>query len=416
MSFPTVLPVREQARIVNQTLAKRFERLLPAVMRETGFDAWLIIGHEDNHDPVFYTIVPMEVWAPILQVVLFFDTGSEVERINLSRTNMLGLMPPSPWGPLGEKDQWQVLREVLEQRSPQRIGINTSDVIWAADGLTASLKDRLFESLGSDLASRCESAEPLAIRWLETRLPEELELYEQACAIAHAMIRHCFSRQAITPGVTTTEDLEWTYWQLATDLGLPLSFKPFFRLYRDERTTPAEGTNSKVIQPGDMLHCDVGVEYLRLTTDHQELAYVLRPGETEAPEGLRRGLREANRLQDVFTQSWECGLSGNAILERALQRADAEGISHPKIYSHSLGHLLHEPGPLMGLPWQQTAIPGRGDVVMHENTAYTVELRVDVEVPEWGGQLVAFPIEQDAAITANGVHYIDGRQTDLHLV
>ncbi|WP_425399313.1 M24 family metallopeptidase [Aeoliella sp.] len=416
MSFPSVLPIREQARIVNQTLGHRLEHLLPAVMRETGFDAWLIIGHEDNHDPVFNTMVPMEVWAPILQVLLFYDNGSEIERINISRTSMLGLMPPSTWEPLGEKDQWQLLRDALEQRSPKRIGINTSDVIWAADGLTSSLKARLFESIGGELASRCQSAEPLCIRWLETRLPEELELYEQTCAIAHAMMRQIYSRDVITPGVTTTEDLEWAYWQLASDLGLPLSFKPFYRLYRDERIPLPEGSNPKVIHPGDMLHCDVGVEYLRLKSDHQELAYVLRPGETAAPEGLTRGLHEANRLEDIFTESWECGLSGNAILERALQRAHAEGLSHPKIYSHSLGHLLHEPGPLMGLPWQQTAIAGRGDVVMHENTAYTVELRVDVEVPEWGNQLVAFPVEQDAAITADGVHYIDGRQTELHLV
>lgn len=416
MSIPTILPVREQARVVNQTLARRFEQILPAVMRETGYDAWLVIGHEDNHDPVFKTLVPYEVWAPILQVVLFYDNGTEIERINISRTNMRGLMPPSTWQPLDAKDQWQLLREYLDERQPRRIGINTSDVIWAADGLSASLKDKLFASIGPELASRCVSAEPLAIRWLETRLDEEFELYEHACQIAHAMMRHIFSRKVVTPGVTTLEDLEWAYWQLATDLGLPLSFKPFFRLYRNDQAPQPTDPDKLVVHAGDMLHCDVGVEYLRLITDHQELAYVLRPGETNAPEGLRRGLAESNRLQDVFTSNWQCGLAGNTILERSLAQAHADGISNPKIYSHSLSHFLHEPGPLMGLPWQQTAIPGRGDVVMRANTAYTVELRTDVEVPEWGGQLVPFLLEQDAAITSRGVHYIDGRQTELHLV
>lgn len=416
MNHPTVLPVRERARVVNSVLAQRFDRLLPEVMREAGFDAWIIVCHEDNYDPVFRTMVPWDVWAPILQVLLFFDNGREVERINISRTNMYGLMPPSPWDPLAEEDQWAVLRKMLEARQPKRIGVNESDVIWAADGLTASLKAKLHETLGGDLSTRCESAEPLAIRWLETRLPEELDLYEQVGAIAHALIRRCFSREVVTPGVSTTDDLEWAYWQMVTDLGLTVSFKPFFRLFRDDQQRSRFGADDKVVRPGDMLHCDVGITYLRLTSDHQELAYVLKPNETDAPAGLKAGLAESNRLQDIFTSSWELGQSGNAILATALQRAEAAEVSNPKIYSHSLGHYLHEPGPLMGLPWRQTDIPGRGDVVMRANTVYTVELRADLPVPQWQGQLVPFMLEQDAAITEEGVRYLDGRQTEFHLI
>jgi len=414
--LPAVLPVREQARIVNRLLEKRFASLLPQVMRETNIDMWLVICHEDNHDPVFRTMIPWEAWTPILQMLVFFDTGTHVERINISRTNMCGLMPPSSWSPLGGTDQWECLRQIVADRNPRRIGINQSDVIWAADGLTASLKTRLLETLGPDLAARCVSAEPLAIRWLETRLPEELALYEQANALAHALIARIYSRKVITPGVTTTEDLEWAYWQTVADLGLTVSFKPFYRLFRSDATRQQWGDDDNVVRAGDMLHCDVGVHYLRLTTDHQELAYVLQPGETAAPAGLRAGMAEGNRLQDVFTSSWETGLTGNAILARALERARTEGIANPKIYSHSLGHYLHEPGPLMGLPWDQTDIPGRGDVVMHYNTAYTVELSVEQPVPEWEGLNVRFMLEQDAAITPEGIHYIGGRQREFYLV
>jgi hypothetical protein len=329
---------------------------------------------------------------------------------------MCSLMPPSPWDPLGEEDQWECLRRIVEERSPRRIGINQSDIIWGADGLTAALKEKLMTTLGSDLAERCVSAEPLAIRWLETRLPEELVLYEQANTIAHALIARTFSHEVVTPGVTTTEDLEWAYWQMVADLGLTVSFKPFYRLFRGERERARWGETDNVVRPGDMLHCDVGIQYLRLTTDHQELAYVLRPGETEPPEGLRAGMAEANRLQDIFTASWEVGLTGNQILKNALDRARDEGIAKPKIYSHSLGHYLHEPGPLMGLPWIQTAIPGRGDVVMRHDTVYTVELSIEQPVPEWDGMSVRFMLEQNAAITAAGVHYIGGRQTAFHLI
>lgn len=416
-TFPQVLPVRERARLVNAILHKRFDAILPAIMTETGIDMWIIICHEDNYDPIFKTITPWQVWAPILQMVVFYQPqpGANVERINISRTNMMGLMNDL-WNPGQNDDQWTFLRQVVTERNPRQIGINESPIIWAADGLTVSLKQKLLETLDADLATRFISAEPLAIRWLETRLPVELELYQHAAKIAHMLIKECFSRRVVTPGVTTIEDLRWHWWQRSTDMGLPVSFPPFFLRIRSNESTATWGADDLVIREGDLLHCDVGVEYLRLLTDHQEMAYVLRPGENAAPESLCAGMAEGNRLQDIFTTSWQLGQTGNQILQTALERAHAAGIPNPRIYSHSLSHFLHEPGPLMGLPWEQEECPGRGDVVMHYNTVYTVELSVTVPVPEWGGQEVRLMLEQDAAYTEAGVVYMDGRQTAFHLI
>ena len=415
-SQPRVYSVRDRASIVNTLTARRFDTLLPQVMRETGFDMWLIIGNEDNHDPIFRTLIPWECWAPILQMVIFYDTGTSIERINISRTNMMGLMPPSPWNITDNEDQWACLKRLIAECNPKRIGINQSNIIWAADGLTAGLKECLIQTLGPDLSSRLESAESLCIRWLETLIPEEIELYHHANAIAHHLIQKVFSRQTITPGITTIEDMRWAYWQHATDLGLTVSFPPFYRIYRSQVDKTIYGENDRIVRHGDMLHCDVGVIYLRLNTDHQELAYVLRPGETDVPTGLKYGMAEGNRLQDIFTSSWEINKSGNDILARALKRAKEAHIPNPKIYSHSLGHYLHEPGPLMGLPWDQGHIPGRGNVKMSPNTCYTVELSVACSVPEWNNQEVTFPIEQDAYITSLGVTYIHGRQTAFHVI
>ncbi|MBS11897.1 MAG: Xaa-Pro aminopeptidase [Gemmatimonadetes bacterium] len=414
---PELLPVREQARIVNDILGKRFETLLPQIMREADIDAWLIVCNEDNHDPVFRTMIPWQSWTPILQIFLFLDPGGDqpLERLNLSMTNDRGLMTKVDWSPESPEDQWTILRRLLDDRNPDKVAINTSETIWAADGLTASLKDRLTDTLGPDHSSRLVSAEQLCIRWLETRLPDELVHYEDACAIARHMIAQCYSRDTITPGITTTEDLLWAYWQQASDLGLIPSFTPSFRIFRSPTDAATNTVEDGIIRPGDMLHCDVGVHYLRLTTDHQELAYVLREGETEAPAGLRAGIKESNRLQDIFTSTWEFGKSGNEILAAALSKAHETGISNPKIYSHSLGHYLHEPGPLMGLPWEQDDIPGRGDVIMHPDTVYVVELSTELDVPEWSSS-VRFMLEQDTAITTDGVSYLAGRQTNFHLI
>ncbi|HZT15703.1 MAG TPA: M24 family metallopeptidase [Gaiellaceae bacterium] len=409
-----VLPVREQSRVVGDVLRERLDTLLPALMRETGFDMWVIACNEDNYDPVFRTITPWDVWAPILQLIVFFDRGDDVERLNISLTDLGDLMAPA-WRLTDEDDQWATFRRIVHERDPKRIGINVSDTIWAADGLTASLRDRVVATLGKAYEERLASAEPLCIRWLETRLPRELALYEQACAIAHEVIATCFSRRTITPGVTTTDDLRWSYWQAVTNLGLPVSFPAFYRLHRSPRAREDHGDRG-VIHPGDLLHCDVGLEYLRLITDHQEMAYVLRPGETDAPEGLREGIAEANRLQDVFVSCWREGATGNDILADALTRARQADIPKPKIYSHSLSHYLHEPGPLMGLPWEQTNTGARGDIAMRYDTTYTVELSITRRVHEWDDAEVTFALEQDATFTRDGVTFVDGRQTQLHLV
>lgn len=409
------MPLRERARVINGCLRSRLEQVLPEAMRRAGIDMWLIICNEDNLDPVFRTMVPAEVWAPILQiVVLHRRSDGTVERLNLSRTNMGDFMLRA-WDPAGE-EQWQCLRRVVSERDPSRIGVNQSDVIWAADGLTASLKQQLLAVLGEEYSGRLVSAEAACVYWLETHVAEELALYEHAGAIAHALIAECFSRAVITPGATTCEDLRWHYWQRASDMGLPVSFSPFFRLFRAPEARALWGDSDTVVRPGDLLHCDVGIEYLRLITDHQEMAYVLRPGEAEAPAGLRANVARANRLQDIFLAQWRQGDSGNAILARALAQARAEGLPRPKIYSHSLGHYLHEPGPLMGLPWQQEDIPGRGDVTMEYGSCFTVELSITAPVPEWGGEEVPAMLEQDAAFVPTGPYFIDGRQTALHLV
>ena len=411
-----VFGVREQSNIVNAVLRERLETLLPSLMRETGFDMWIIVCNEDNYDPVFKTLTPWEVWAPILQILVLFDRGEAegVERLNISIMDLGELATPA-WNLEAAEDQWATLRRLVDERTPRRIGINSSHTIWAADGLSASLRDTLLSSLGDRHSAVVDSAEPLCIRWLETRLPHELVLYEQACAIAHELIAIRFSREVITPGVTTTDDLRWSYWQVATDLGLRVSFPPFYRIHRSPEGRRAYG-NTSIVQPGDLIHCDVGIEYLRILTDHQELAYVLRPGETRAPDGLSAGIRDANRLQDIFIDCWQEGMTGNEILTLALTAAGAAGIPKPKLYSHSLSHYLHEPGPLMGLPWEQENTGARGEVRMRYDTCYTVELSCTRTVSEWDGEEVRFALEQDASFTRDGVNFIDGRQTTLHLI
>jgi hypothetical protein len=210
--------------------------------------------------------------------------------------------------------------------------------------------------------------------------------------------------------------LPWAYWQRCADLGLSVAFKPFFNLVRSDRARQQFGAEDTVIRPGDLIHCDVGIHYLRLCSDHQQWAYVLRDGEVDAPEGLNQLMAQGNRLQDVFMAEFQQGFTGNELLNSILTRARNEGVPDPRVYSHSLGQLLHEPGPLIGLPWEQESIPGRGDVRLEQNQAFTMELSVSAPVPEWDDQELWMSMEADVIFTRDGCRPIGGRQTAFHLI
>src|SRR6185436_9538879 len=95
-----------------------------------------------------------------------------------------------------------------------------------------------------------------------------------------------------------------------------------------------------VIQRGDVLHTDVGITYLRLNTDTQEMGYVLRLGETDVPEGLKKALTTGNRWQDLLTGEFVAGRAGNEVLAAARAASQKEGII-ASIYTHPLGFFGH---------------------------------------------------------------------------
>jgi len=415
--FPVVLSIQEQVEIENHITLLRLDTLLPQVMREAGFDMWIIPCQEDNIDAVFRTMTPKNTWNRRDLMLVFYDRGPEkgVERMDISRMNMRGFHT-RVWD--REKEtRWECLARIVKERDPQKIGINQSEVIWAADGLSATLKEKVVAFVGKKYVPRLASAEKMCTLWLETLLDEELDLYARAVAISHAIIAETYSSKVITPGVTTPEDLIYYYWQRAANLGLDKAFNPEFSIRgRHPDLIEKYGKDDRIIRRGDLLHCDLGVIYLRYHTDQQEWAYVLRRDETDVPESFKKVMAQGNKLQDIFCQEFNLGLTGNQMLNNILASARAQGIQKPKVYSHSIGYYLHEPGPLVGLPEEQVNTGGRGDVELVYNSTFTAELSVTYPIPEWDGKELRMGLEQIIAYTKTGVQFLDGRQTKFHIV
>jgi Xaa-Pro aminopeptidase len=239
-----------------------------------------------------------------------------------------------------------------------------------------------------------------------------MEVYPSLVALAHAMIAEALSNKVITPGVTTCEEVQWWYREKIASLGLKPWFHPSIAVQRAGAEGMLDGNT--VIMPGDLIWTDFGITYLRLNTDTQHLAYVLKPGEAEAPAGLRAGLANSNAVQDILTGHFAIGLTGNEVLARARRDAIARGLD-PSIYSHPIGLHGHGAGPAIGF-WDNQEADPRGSDLVRANTAWSIELTSYAAVPEWGGQRVDFRTEEDAFFDGRDVRYLDGRQTELTLI
>jgi len=245
-------------------------------------------------------------------------------------------------------------------------------------------------------------------------------VYQQIVRIAHEILAEGLSDRVIQPGVTTTDDVVWWYRERIRELKLTTWFHPSVSVDRAAAPeTPMSDWalhryDADVIMPGDLIHIDFGIRYLRLNTDTQQNAYVLKPGETDAPEALKKALANANRLQDILTGQFETGKTGNRILADARAQALREGIT-PSIYTHPIGYHGHAAGPTIGMWDNQGDTPGPGDYPLYPDTAHSIELYAETEVPGWG-KPVQLKLEEDAFFDGESAYYIDGRQKAFYLI
>jgi methionine aminopeptidase len=417
-----ILSLRERAEVIDSLLAGRVQSVLPGIMRRSDIDMWLIISREYNEDPVIRTFLPA-TWhaARRTTILLVYDAGEgqPLETLAVSRY-AVGDTFKKAWDRELDGEQWQHLAKLVAERQPKRIAVNTSDNFPLADGISHTEYGKLMEVLTPELQSRVVSAENLAIGWLETRSAEEMQIYPHICRIAHEIIAEGLSEAVIQPGITTTNDVAWWYRERIREQKLTTWFHTSVSVQRaeqavvDMKTAIALQDDDVVILPGDLIHVDFGITYLRLNTDTQQHAYVLKPGETDAPKDLKRALQRGNRLQDILTSRFATGRTGNEILAQSLAQAKKEGIV-ASIYTHPIGYHGHAAGPTIGMWDQQQGVPGVGDYPMYPNTAYSIELYAETEIAEWG-KSIRIQLEEDAFFDGEKVWYIDGRQKTFHLI
>ncbi|WP_026839134.1 M24 family metallopeptidase [Gillisia sp. JM1] len=417
-----VLSEKNRAKVIDELLEDKFENTLPQLMERAGIDMWVIISREYNEDPVLKTMLPATWLNARRRTILVFykpKNSKKVERLAVARYN-IGESINSAWDKEKQPNQWKALIDIITERNPDKIGLNYSKNFGIADGLVKTDHEEFITHLPEEYRNKLVSAEDLAVGWIETRTAKEMEFYKILVKMTHDIIAEAFSEKVIVPGQTTSEEVVWWLRQKVTALGLETWFHPTVDIQRKEEKLKdhidafSNGYGETTILPGDLLHCDFGISYLRLNTDCQQHAYVLKDGETEAPEFLRDALNKGNQLQDILTSNFESGRSGNEILKKSLSEAKAVGLQ-PSIYTHPLGLYGHSAGPTIGMWDSQDGVPGTGDYKLFPNTTYAIELNTTVAIPEWDKD-IRIMLEEAGSWGENSFKYVNERQTELLLI
>lgn len=419
-----ILPEVERAKVIDEILAGRFNNLLPHLMDETDIDMWILISREYNEDPVLRTMLPSTWLNARRRTILVFyrdKAKNTIDKLAVARYNV-GDNIVSVWDKEKEPEQWKRLMQLIEERNPKKIGLNYSKDHNIADGLDKTDYEEFMQNLPKKYHKKVVSAEQLAVGWIEIRTAREMIIYNQLVDITHDIIAEAFSEKVITPGITTTTEVEWWMRQKVTDLGLETWFHPTVDVQRSSEEIVghlysfSNRPEDMVILPGDLLHCDFGITYLRLNTDCQELAYVLKPREKEAPKFLQDALKDGSKVQDFLTKNMIAGRTGNEILAKALQEGKAAGL-RPAIYTHPLGSYGHSAGTTIGM-WDAQGGVMKDDgenYPLNSNTVYAIELNTTVTIPEWKRD-IRIMLEEAGFYGEDGFRYVNGRQTELLLI
>ena len=409
-----ILPLKQQENIQDDWLGQRLDTILFEAMEKAGIPMWIVVSKEYNEDPVVKSITPcIHDTSGRLAIYIFYleKTSGQLERYFIGSTHPdMNTLYKFIWNRSSET-QWERLRKLIEEKQPDKIAINHSNHIAVADGLTHSLHQKLIEEIGS-YSDKLVSSEYIVTHWFLKRIEEEMTACPFLADLTNNLAKQAISNEVIVPGITSTDDVVHWIRQSVRDLGLNTSFYPTVDIQRQgcevDRLSPA------IILPGDIVHLDFGLEYLGLSTDTQQLAYVLKQGETNAPQGLLDAFKQALEMEDIVLKTMVAGTTGNEVFETSITMAKQKNIQ-AMLYSHPIGVHCHEAGPYIGLYDQQKSIPFKGDFEVVSNSAYALEFNIKAYIPEWQQETFIY-LEQPIAVYNDGADYLTPRQETFYLI
>jgi Xaa-Pro aminopeptidase len=387
---------------------EKFDRILPEAMRENGIDMWIVAMKEGHYDPL-WELLGRGYVGSIGYYIMTDRGGDRIERAAIGITDH----HRAACGAY-DIDSTVTLGRFVAERRPRRIGLNMSEEMGLADGLSHTLYSHILKEVGPEYASRLVSAEKMISDFSSRRVASELVAFGEATEIGRQIAERALSNEVITPGVTTLRDVAWWIQEQMLTRGLGSSFE-VPSIYITGPNGIEATSNDRIIQRGDLVMIDFGVGYLNLWTDQKRIAYVLKPGETALPASYQRAFDNAVRIREVIRRTARPGKTAQAMMDEVNGAIVAAGFAALRGFNqvsedssvefiigcHSVGDWGHGIGPSMAF-----FNPGRLTYDMRPTNLFSIELFAYTPIPEWQGKKLRIPLEDDAVVTARGVEWL----------
>ncbi|GAC13256.1 M24 family metallopeptidase [Aliiglaciecola lipolytica] len=396
---------------------KRIATLLPSALKEANVDAWLVICRENNNDPLadhvgcenagqtaaflFYNHEGQfhsMAFSPVGEATAFKDVDLLNEVVPVERS----------------ASAIQIAADYLKNKDFKSIAINMSTKNAQADGISFTQYQQLSSALGDEYSKKLTSAEEVIYQWLSIKLPEEIEIMRQAAKLTAQWQIEAY--QQVTPGVTTDADvarfLKAKMREAGVTDGWAAAQNPNVNSGTDRgHSHPME----KIIQPGDVIQTDFGIRvYDRWVTDIQRFAYVLKPGETKAPEDIQGYWENAKQGQKAAFLAMKPGVKGVDV-DAAQRKIMEDTGSIPLMWStgHPVGYVAHDTGPNLGGS-RATSVRPAAQKVLATGMTFAFD-----GFYSWlldNGQPKTISVEEMVEITEDGAEYLIPPQQELILI
>ncbi len=415
----TPTPVVPQAPLKIRARKERMDRFLVASMRRSGVDAWLVVTRESTTDPLAEDVAAEK--AVGRAACLFVDKGDRFERVAIVASFDTDAFEKSGLYtrvvPYGKEGAGAALKSEIETLNPRLIAVNMSKDEALADGITAGNLQWLRETLGPDWSKKLVSAEGLVISYRSKKTPAEIAKMREAVRKTETILAEALSPKVVVAGKTTEKDVADFIRRRRKEMGLGPSWE------EDQDPNVMAGlvrghsaASETTIQPGSVIRIDAGVDEDGYKTDLQRLAYVLRPGETEAPPEVQKAfdtVRAANRAAAAALKPGATGTAVDTAGRSVITNADYDEFMHAT--GHPIGFYTHDVGPMLAPNW-----PDRygklGTYAVEKDQTFAIEPSLEVELPWMMGGKVGFGLEEDYVVTETGSEPLGTPQDKLILI
>jgi Xaa-Pro aminopeptidase len=380
------------------------------LLREFNVPAWIAQFGRETHEhpePVQRLVVGTSVTWPAAFVIAADGSATAIVGTgDVANVRDVGAYPEV----IGYvRDVGPPLRELLARLNPSSVGVSYSRSDDSADCISHGMYLLLEECLrGTAWVTALTPADGVLAALRARKLLIEVERIKRAVGIT---LRLCDSIETLLQDGVTERKLYLAVHEMMREAGVTTAW--------DERYDPVvnfgpaskfghAGPGDHELQPGMLVHVDLGIKVDGYCSDLQRMWYVLRDGELGPPPEVEHpfravlaSLRAGIQALKPSAAGWEVDLAARRILT-------AEGFDEPEFaLGHQLGQFCHDGGALLGPRWPRYGV--RPSMKIESDNVFTIEFGLQTPAGIIG-------LEEDVLVTSGGAEYLSAPQTELRCV